>query len=54
LVVLDTARGKYSGPLDQGLLESWGVGVVDTGLVSDGGEPFIDGGRLNEVLLSLT
>lgn len=54
LVIVDTANAVYpGGPVDVEAVRRLGVEVVDTPLVSEASEPYLDPGRLLEVLLSL-
>jgi CofD-related protein of GAK system len=52
-VLVDLARGHYSGDLDRQTLTRMGIDVIDTSLVSDGSYPLIDEKLLVPVLLSL-
>lgn len=52
-VLVDSARGEYEGGLDIDAIESHGVEVVDTALVSEQTAPLIESRRLVELLLSL-
>ncbi|WP_338031057.1 GAK system CofD-like protein [Desulfovibrio ferrophilus] len=53
-VLLDIKNGKYPGPIDQKLIRSWGLEIIDCSLVTEASSPYLDGAKLAEVLLSLT
>lgn len=52
-VLVDSDRGEYAGGLDIDAIESHGVEVIDTALVSPETAPLIEPRRLVELLLSL-
>jgi len=53
-VLLDTKGGSYPGPIDLKRLKSWGLEVIDCSLVTPSSDPYLDGVKLAEVLLSLS
>ncbi len=52
-VLVDPDRGRYAGAPDQPSLRRMGIAVIETSLVSDRSDPFIDEKLLVPVLLSL-
>ncbi|MCA9686018.1 MAG: GAK system CofD-like protein [Myxococcales bacterium] len=52
-VIVDSGSGEYAGGLDIDAIESHGVEVIDTALVSEDTAPLIEPRRLVELLLSL-
>jgi hypothetical protein len=52
-VVLDEKPGSYALPVDREALRALGLTVIEADLVSNVSDPYLDEGRLLDILLSL-